>query len=144
MGCDCHIELYIKRLKSILKLGQIRAKRGSLLARVHVLAKMLYALLIERIAEKRLGVEWTQMTRQRRGTWFRLWRMMRDEFIEAVICTVRWKDEDWRLRLRVVSERRRQRKLQRLPQEVIRWLKEGASQEPAKSSNRPSVLHLAA
>ena len=138
------IELYIKRLKSILKLGQIRAKRGSLLARVHVLAKMLYALLIERIAEKRLGVEWTQMTRQRRGTWFRLWRMMRDEFIEAVICTVRWKDEDWRLRLRVVSERRRQRKLQRLPQEVIRWLKEGASREPAKSSNRPSVLHLAA
>jgi predicted DNA-binding protein YlxM (UPF0122 family) len=138
------IELYIKRLKSLLKLGEIRAQRGSLLAKVHILAKMLYALLIERIAENRLGVTWTQMTRRRRGTWFRWWRMMRDEFIEAAICTVHWQDWDWRLILRVMSERRRRRKLQQLPHEVIRWLKETSSGKLAISSNQPSLLHLAA
>ncbi len=56
------IELYIKRLKSILQLGKIRAKLGSPLAKVQILAKMLYAVLLEQIAEKRLGVGWTVMT----------------------------------------------------------------------------------
>jgi hypothetical protein len=70
------IELYIKRLKSILKLGQLRASRGSELARVHLLAKMIYALLVETISVERFGNHWTQMTRKRRGTWFRVWRMI--------------------------------------------------------------------
>ncbi len=65
------IELYIKRLKTILRLGQIRAGRGSKLARVHLLAKMIYALLLETIAVERLGSHWTQMTTARRGTWLR-------------------------------------------------------------------------
>ncbi|MCA1617096.1 MAG: hypothetical protein LC729_01020, partial [Acidobacteria bacterium] len=61
------------------------------------MAKMLYAVLRERIAEKRLGANWRQMTGGRSGRWFRSWRMMRDEFIEAVICTLHWKDWEWRL-----------------------------------------------
>jgi len=80
------IELYIKRLKSILKLGKIRAGRGSMLAKVHILAKMLYTLLLETVAANRLGRNWTQMIRERDGTWFRIWKMMRDEFIE----TMKW------------------------------------------------------
>lgn len=62
------IELYIKRLKSILQLGEIRAGRDSALAKVHILAKLLYAILLEKIGAQRVGVEWTRMTSARRGT----------------------------------------------------------------------------
>lgn len=138
------IELYIKRLKSILQLGAIRAKEGSALAKVHILAKMLYAVLLEKIAEKRLGVGWTVMTRERRGTWFRVWKLIKDEFIEAIIGTIHWQAWEWRLRLKVLSERKRKRKLQQLPKKVIRWLQETAQAKPIITANQPSVLRLAA
>ena len=98
------IELYIKRLKSILKLGQIRSGRGSQLARVHLLAKMIYALLVETISVERLGNHWTQMTTARRGTWFRVWRMLHRELTETIIGTTQWRELDWRLMLTVVWE----------------------------------------
>ncbi len=137
------IELYIKRLKTILQLGQIRASRGSKLAQVHLLAKMLYALLIETVAAERLGKQWTQMTGERRATWFRVWKMMRDELMEIIIGTSAWQAWEWRLMLKVISERRRKRKLQRLSKQVIRWLKENSPSKVGKSSNQPSFTHLA-
>jgi len=138
------IELYIKRLKSILQLGKIRASRGSRLAKVHLLAKMLYALLLETVAADRLGREWTQLTRERRGTWSRVWKMMHDEFMETIIGTAYWHDWEWRLTLKVILERRRKRKLQRLSRQVIRWLNETAPSKLARTSNQPSLLYLAA
>ena len=112
------IELYIKRLKTILRLGQIRARRGSQLARVHLLAKMISALLVERVGVEWLGNHWTQMTMARRGTWFRVWKMIRDELTESIIGTAHWRELEWRLMLKVIWERRRKRKLQRLSQSV--------------------------
>lgn len=138
------IELYIKRLKSILQLGKIRAGRGSQLAQVHLLAKMLYALLLETVAADRLGRAWTQMTGGRRGTWFRVWKMIHDELLETIISTAEWQEWEWRLMLKVMSERRRQRRLQRLSKPVIRWLQESSSAKLTKNVNQPSVLHLAA
>lgn len=138
------IELYIKRLKTILRLGQIRARRGSQLARVHLLAKMIYALLVETIAIERLGSQWTQMTTVRRGTWFRVWKMICDELTEIIIGAAQWRELEWRLILKVVWERRRQRKLQRLSQPLLRWLKGSTSSKLVKNANQPSVTHLAA
>jgi len=138
------IELYIKRLKSILKLGQIRAGRGSQLARVHLLAKMIYALLVETISVERFGDRWIRMTQERRATWFRIWKMLRDELLETIIGTVRWSEWEWRLTLKVIAERRRQRKLQRLSKTLLRWLKESAPSELMKNANQPALRHLAA
>lgn len=76
------IELFIKRLKSILRLGKIRARVGSPLAQVHLLGKMLCAVILEKVAAKRLGVGWTQMTGERQATWFRVWKLMREELVE--------------------------------------------------------------
>src|SRR5688572_23785668 len=42
------IEIAIKRLKSLLDLDALRARRGSRLARVYLLGKLLYSLIIER------------------------------------------------------------------------------------------------
>ncbi len=138
------IELYIKRLKTILRLGQIRASRGSQLARVHLLAKMIYALVVETIAIERLGSHWTQMTMARRGTWFRVWKMIRDELTETIIGTAHWRELEWRLILKVVWERRRKRKLQRLSQPLLRWLKGSSGSWLVKNANQPSITHLAA
>lgn len=138
------IEIYIKRLKSILKLGRIRAGKDSSLAKVHILAKMLFAILLEKIAEKRLGIGWTVMSGERRTTWFRIWKMLKDEFIEAIIRTTQWQDWDWRLMLKVLSERKRKRKLQQLPKEVIRWLKDNSESKSITTSKQLSQLHLAA
>lgn len=138
------IELYIKRLKSLMKVGKIRAKRGSPLAKVHILAKMLFAVLIERIAQRRLGSNWTRMTGERKATWHRVWHLMADEFREAIVNTVRWDEWQWRELLRAISERRRKRKLQRVSKEVIRWMRESSTGEVKKLSNQPHILHLAA
>ncbi len=136
------IEIYIKRLKSILRLGQIRASRGSKLARVHLLAKMIYALLVETISVERLGNHWTQMTTTRRGTWFRVWKMIKDELMEIIIGTAQWRELEWRLMLKVVWERRRKRKLQRLSRPLLRWLKGSSGSWSVKNANQPSVTHL--
>jgi len=138
------IELYIKRLKSILKLGRIRAGRGSPLARVHLLAKMIYALVVETISVERLGNHWTQMTTARRGTWFRVWRMLHGELTETITGTVQWQEWEWRLMLKPLWERRRQRKLQRLSQPLLRWLKGRPALKLVSNANQPSVTHLAA
>jgi len=138
------IELYIKRLKSILKLGQIRAGRGSQLSRVHLLARMIYALLVETISVERLGSHWTEMRQKRDGTWFRVWKMIRDELTEAIIGTADWQDWQWRLMLKVIWERRRKRRLQRLSQPLLRWLQGGSASRLGKNANQPSLTHLAA
>jgi len=44
------IEMVIKKLKSLLNIDALRAKRGSRLARVYLLGKIIYALLIEKRA----------------------------------------------------------------------------------------------
>lgn len=138
------IEIYFKRLKTILRLGQLRAGRGSKLAKVHLLAKMISALLIETRAVERLGSHWTDLTRERRGTWFRVWKMMRDELTEAIIGTAHWQDGQWRLTLKVVWERRRKRKLQQLSKPLLRWLKDSSAFRLGQTANEPSLIHLAA
>lgn len=63
------IELVIKRLKSILNLDALRATRGSTLARVYLLGKSLYALIIETRA--------LRLSRTREVDW-RVWRIVAD------------------------------------------------------------------
>jgi Transposase DDE domain len=64
------IELVIKRLKSVLNLDALRARRGSRLAQVYLLGKSLYALMIETRALK--------ISRTREVEW-RLWRIVADQ-----------------------------------------------------------------
>jgi hypothetical protein len=64
------IEIVIKRLKSILRLDALRARRGSQLARVYLLGKIIYALMIEKRAMHAVpdrAVEW------------RVWKMVAEQ-----------------------------------------------------------------
>ena len=117
------IELVIKRYKSLLNGAGLRAKKGSPLAQVYLLGKLIFAVLLERRAIKRLGNEWTQMSAARKATWWRVWKLLAAEMKEAVLNTAAWSAWDWQALLRALSERTRKRKLQVIPTEVARWLK---------------------
>lgn len=117
------VELVIKRYKSLLNADRVRAKQGSPLAEVYLLGKLLFAVLTERRAIKRLGNEWTQMSNSRSATWWRVWKLIAKELTEAILNTSSWIDWDWKAVLRALSERKRKRKLQVIAPEIARWLK---------------------
>ena len=101
------IELVIKRLKSILKIGALRAKRGSRLARVYLLGKIVYALMIERRARLIVGdrtVEW------------RVWKMIGEQLRPRITLATFQHDEMRPEVLTVLKERTRKR--QRLRDQI--------------------------
>jgi Transposase DDE domain len=113
------IEIAIKRWKSVLDVGQLRAKEGSPLAEVWLLGKLLYALVVERRARRRLGADWTRLDGERRGTFWRVWKLIQDEVRGHILGVGAWREESWAACMRVIMERPRRRQLQCLPDDVI-------------------------
>jgi hypothetical protein len=94
------IEIVIKRLKSVLRIDALRAKRGSRLAHVYLLGKILYALMIERRARFLVGdrtVEW------------RVWKMIAEHFRPRITLASFQNDEIRPDVLKVLKERTRKR-----------------------------------
>ena len=117
------VELVIKRYKSLLAAARVRAKRGSPLATVYLVGKLLFAVLVERRALARLGNAWTQMLTARQATWWRAWKLIAQEVIGAVLNTAAWSEWDWHAVLRALAERSRSRTLQVVPVAVAEWLR---------------------
>lgn len=117
------VALVIKRDKSLRAAARVRAQRGSPLAMVYLVGKLLFAVLVARRARARLGTEWTQMLRGRQATWWRLWKLLAQEVREAVLDTASWSAWDWHAVLRALAERKRKRQLQVVPAAVAEWLR---------------------
>jgi Transposase DDE domain len=113
------IEIAIKRWKSVLDVGQLRAKEGSPLAEVWLLGKLLYALVVERRARRRLGADWSRLDGVRRGTFWRVWKLIQDEVSVHILGVAAWREEGWEACVKVIMERPRRRKLQCLSDDVI-------------------------
>jgi hypothetical protein len=113
------VEIAIKRWKSVLDVGKLRAKEGSPLAAVWLLGKLLYALLVERRARRRLGADWSRLDQERRGTFWRVWKRSQDEVSVHILGVAAWRAEGWEACMKIIMERPRRRKLQRLPDAVI-------------------------
>jgi hypothetical protein len=113
------IEIAIKRWKSVLDVGQLRAKEGSPLAEVWLLGKLLYAVVVERRARRRLGADWSRLDGERRGTFWRVWKLIQDEVSVHILGVDAWREEGWDACMKVIMERPRRRKLQCLPADVI-------------------------
>jgi hypothetical protein len=94
------IELVIKRLKSVLNLDALRARRGSRLAQVYLLGKSLYALMIESRALK--------LSRTRDVEW-RVWRIVADQIRVWITLSDILDPEINRHVLKVLKERPRKR-----------------------------------
>lgn len=117
------VELVIKRYKSLLGAARVRAKRGSPLALVYLGGKLLFALVVERRAMARLGNAWTQMLPGRQATWWRVWKLLAQEVIAAVLNSAAWEAWDWHAVLRALGERHRHRPLQVVPPALAQWLR---------------------
>lgn len=70
--------------------------------------------------------------------------MLRDAMTEVILVIIPWRDEHWRLMLKVLWERRRKRKLQRLSKPLLRWLKKIPAAELLMNANQLVVRHLTA
>lgn len=106
------IEIVIKRLKSVLNIDALRARRGSRLAQVYLLGKSLYAVMIEARA--------LRMTRNRDVEW-RLWRLVADQIRGWITLSDFIEPEVNRDVLKVLKERSRKRP--RLRTKVVGFVK---------------------
>lgn len=107
------VELLIKRLKSVLDVDALRTKQGSELGDVWLHGKLLYALVVEKRAQRKFGQEWAQLT-ERSATWWRYWKMVRHELSALITAPGYWKEENFEVCRKVMQERPRKRKLQTL------------------------------
>ena len=117
--CRWQVEIAIKRWKSVLDVDALRAKASSPLAEVWLHGKLLYALMLERRMRRQLGDSWGRLDHERLGTWWRVWGMLKDELAPRITGALFWKEDAWAACLKVLAERPRQRKLQRLPSAAI-------------------------
>lgn len=120
--CRWQVELLIKRWKSLLDLDRLRARSGSPLGEVWIYGKLLYATMLERRLRRRCGVDWGGLDHPRSISWWRLWKLMREELAFYITGVQSWTLSQWQAALRAVTERRRRRRLQMIPPEVVEWV----------------------
>jgi len=112
------VELAIKRWKSLLDVDALRARFGSPLAELWLHGKLLYALLVERRMRRLLGDGWGRLDGARTATWWRPWKLLHQALVPLLTGSLSWPEPRWEQSLEVLTERPRQRMLQRLPEEL--------------------------
>jgi Transposase DDE domain len=116
------VEVAIKRWKSLLDVGQLRAHEGSPLAELWLHGKLLYALMLEKRMRRKLGDRWGRLDQQRTATWWRPWKLLQDEIAPLIAPTLFWSEPAWPSCLKVIAERPRKRKLKQVPHEALQLL----------------------
>ena len=117
------VELLIKRMKSLLQIDELRARKGSQLAELYLHGKLLYAAVTEKIMQRRFPTACRKMDAPRQLTDWRLWQTVADDLKAGIKgCfppSVRFAEDC----LKSLAERRRKRSLQALPAKVMGWIK---------------------
>lgn len=119
------VEIAIKRWKSVLDVDALRARYESPLAEVWLHGKLLYALMLERRMRRVMGDRWGRLDGDRSLTWWRPWLLLQQALAPRITGALSWDDSRWGQSLEVMAERRRRRKLHRLPEEVCQLLYRG-------------------
>ncbi len=78
------IELVFKRLKSILNMDCLRARKDSPLAEVYLHGKLLYAWIVEKRLCRRCGRDWNRLDQLRYATPWRIWTLLQRELTSAI------------------------------------------------------------
>jgi len=112
------VELAIKRLKSLLNIDQLRARKNSPLADVYLHGKLLYAWVVEKRLRRRSGRDWNRLDHPRRATPWRLVKLVQRELTEAIQAASQWNWRRWPAALQAMQERPRRRALQTVPERV--------------------------
>jgi hypothetical protein len=122
------IELVFKRLKSILKMDHLRARKDSPLAEVYLHGKLLYAWIVEKRLCRRCGHDWNRLDQPRRATPWRIWTLLQQELTTAIHGARHWNLKRWPEALVVLQERRRRRTLQTVPERITQLIAECQAQ----------------
>lgn len=118
------VELVIKRLKSLLEIDGLRARKGSKLAELYLHGKLLYAAVLEKMTQNRFAHARRKLDKPRQLTDWRLWQTVADGLkaaIKACFPTDASFGDD---HLKSLSERPRKRGLQGLPCNILALLAE--------------------
>ena len=116
------VELVIKRLKSLLNIDCLRAKKGSDLAELYLYGKLLYAAVIEKITTRRFKpspTNWIERTLTAWRPWVLVASGVQSWLISSMPAQIHYMSDA----KKALCERPRKRKLQTLPKRV-RWLLE--------------------
>ena len=112
------VELAIKRLKSLLNIDHLRAKKDSVLADLYLHGKLLYAWVIEKRLGRRCGLDRNRLDQPRRATPWRVVKLLQQELTSAISGVRQWDFRRWAEALKVMQERPRRRTLQTVPERI--------------------------
>lgn len=116
------VELVIKRLKSLLDMDCLRARKNSELADIYLYGKLLYAAVIEKIAKRRFNLLPTDMMGERKLSAWRPWVWVADDVQSWLINSMPAQMDYAADAIKALCERPRKRKLQTLPKRVFKLL----------------------
>jgi hypothetical protein len=92
------------------------------LAELYLHGKLLYTWVLEQRARRRCGESWNRLNQARSATWWRVWKLLRQELTLMIPGVLQWNLSRWQECLDVMQERPRRRKLQTLPDRVNRLI----------------------
>jgi Transposase DDE domain len=116
------VELVIKRLKSLLDIDCLRARKNSDLADIYLYGKLLYAAVIEKIAKRRFKLSSIDRMEERTLTCWRPWILVASEVQSWLISSMPAQMDYAADAIKALCERPRKRKLQTLPKRVCKLL----------------------
>ena len=116
------IEVFIKRLKSLLDIDKLRCPEGSKLNEVWLYGKLLFTTLLMRRTDKLFSVDGIEPEKPRKSTPWRFWKAIRNEMKTIIIGAFFWQKEHFPAAKKVMEERSRKRQLQTLPPQVEKLL----------------------
>ena len=112
------IEIFIKRLKSLLDIDKLRCPEDSPLNEVWLYGKLLFATLLMKKVDKTFSVEGIEPKKVRESTPWRFWKVIRNNIKSIIIGAFLWKKENILAAKKVMEERPRKRQLQSLPDQI--------------------------
>lgn len=118
------VEIVIKRLKSLLTVDELRAKKNSDLAELYLHGKLLYAAVTAKLAQQRWPQAQRTLDAPRQLTDWRLWRSLADALKAGVKACFAPQPQFAADFLKSITERPRQRQLQSLPNKVHRLIEQ--------------------
>ena len=113
------VELVIKRLKSILSIDLLRARKHSDLAALYLHGKLLFAAVLQKVSHRWFAPAKRTMDAPREITDWRLWQSVRDVFKAALVTCFPARKEYVADAIKSLRERPRKRKLQLLPVSIL-------------------------
>jgi hypothetical protein len=113
------VELTIKRMKSLLNVDKLRAFKESKLAELYLYGKLLYAAVVEKIANRRFPNAKIGMVKSRTITPWRLWNLTKEALRADIVVCFPYIEKYAADALKSMTERPRKRKLQTLPEPIV-------------------------